>query len=48
MLRSCTHQFTPIALRGNVWIAIIAATAAPLVYVAWLANPLSLVLFGAE
>jgi hypothetical protein len=31
-----------------VWIAIIAVSAAPLVYVAWLANPLLLVLLGAE
>ncbi len=31
-----------------VWIAIIAVSAAPLVYVGWLANPLSLILFGAE
>lgn len=31
-----------------VLIVIIAASAAPLLYIAWLANPLSLVLFGAE
>lgn len=31
-----------------VWIAIIAVSAAPLVYVAWFANPLSFILFGAE
>jgi hypothetical protein len=31
-----------------VWIAIIAVSAAPLAYVAWLANPLSFILFGAE
>jgi hypothetical protein len=29
-----------------VWIAIIAASAGPLLYVAWLANPLVIVLFG--
>jgi hypothetical protein len=31
-----------------VWIAIIAVSAAPLVYVGWLANPLVLALFGPE
>jgi hypothetical protein len=31
-----------------VWIALIAASAAPLVYVAWLANPLVVILFGVE
>jgi hypothetical protein len=29
-----------------VWLAIIAVSAVPLVYVAWLANPLVLALFG--
>jgi len=29
-----------------VWVAIIAVSAAPLVHVAWLANPLSIILFG--
>jgi hypothetical protein len=31
-----------------VWIAIIAASGGPLVYVAWLANPLFIALFGVE
>jgi hypothetical protein len=31
-----------------VWITIIAASAAPLVYVAWLANPLVIALFGVD
>jgi hypothetical protein len=31
-----------------VWIAIIAVSAVPLLYVAWLANPLAIVLFGME
>ena len=31
-----------------VWIAIIAVSAVPLLYVAWLANPLAIVLFGVE
>ena len=31
-----------------VWIAIIAASAAPLVYVAWLANPLVIGVLGVE
>jgi hypothetical protein len=31
-----------------VWLAIIAVTVVPLVYVAWLANPLLLVLFGVD
>jgi hypothetical protein len=31
-----------------VWIAIIIASAVPLVYVAWLANPLVVMLFGIE
>jgi hypothetical protein len=30
------------------WIAIIVVTAAPLLYVGWLANPLSFILFGPE
>jgi len=31
-----------------VWIVIIAVSAVPLLYVAWLANPLAIVLFGME
>jgi hypothetical protein len=31
-----------------VWIALIAVSAVPLLYVAWLANPLAIVLFGME
>jgi hypothetical protein len=31
-----------------VWITIIAASAAPLLYVAWLANPLVIALFGVD
>ena len=31
-----------------VWIAVIAASAAPLVYVAWHANPLVIALLGVE
>jgi hypothetical protein len=31
-----------------VWIAIIAVSAVPLLYVPWLANPLAIVLFGVE
>jgi hypothetical protein len=30
------------------WLAIIAISAGPLVYVAWLANPLVLALFGID
>jgi hypothetical protein len=31
-----------------VWIAIIVATAAPLLYVAWLANPFVIVILGRD
>jgi hypothetical protein len=31
-----------------VWIAIIAVSAVPLLYVGWLANPLAVLLFGVE
>jgi hypothetical protein len=31
-----------------VWIAIIVATAAPLLYVAWLANPLAIIVLGRD
>jgi hypothetical protein len=31
-----------------VWTVIIAVSAVPLLYVAWLANPLAIVLFGME
>jgi hypothetical protein len=31
-----------------VWIAIIIATAAPLLYVAWLANPLVIIVLGLD
>jgi hypothetical protein len=31
-----------------IWLAIIAASAVPLVYVAWLANPLVVILFGVD
>ena len=31
-----------------VWIAIITLTAAPLLYVGWLANPLVIVLLGTD
>ena len=31
-----------------VWIAIIAASALPLVYVAWLANPFVVLVFGVD
>jgi hypothetical protein len=31
-----------------VWIAIIVASAAPLLYVAWLANPVVIVVLGRE
>lgn len=31
-----------------VWIVIIAVSAAPVLYVAWLANPLPIILFGTE
>jgi hypothetical protein len=31
-----------------VWIAIIAASAAPLLYVAWLANPVVVIVLGRE
>ena len=31
-----------------VWIAIIVASAAPLVYVAWLANPIVIIVLGRE
>jgi hypothetical protein len=31
-----------------VWIAIIVASAAPLAYVAWLANPIVIILLGRE
>jgi len=32
----------------DVWLAIIAASALPLVYVAWLTNPLLVILFGVD
>jgi len=31
-----------------VWIAIIVASAAPLVYVAWLANPIVIIVLGRD
>lgn len=31
-----------------VWIAIIAVSAAPLVYVAWLANPFAVLVLGVD